>query len=306
MRQKNFNHVSTSNIIRSGSLSIFQTGFGIFQSGSIGLVLGSCLSQFIPGLFLIGKDKKAIGGINLKGVREASVQGKEYRRFPFYKMPSDLINEISVQLPLYVFKSLFSNVVVGLYSLPQKILNQPSKFIGQAVADVYYRKASELYNQDKDLSEITFSTFKTLFKIGIIPFAVTLFWGEDMFSFIFSKEWSASGKIAAYLSPWLLFVFAGSPISSVLIIKKRLSLSFYLNLLLLFFRIASLMIGSIIIKNFEVTVILFAGSGFLYWICLTFFSLHLSGVKILRSVLFTVIVIILVIIPLGLIKRFLL
>jgi lipopolysaccharide exporter len=306
VRSNKYNWISRSNIIRSGSLSGAQIGFGLFNTGSFGLVLGSCLSQLFPLWFLIRKDKKPLESITLKSLKEVYLKGKEYKSFPFYKMPSDLLNEISIQLPVYVLKTTFSNAVIGIYTLPQKIMSQPSKFIGQAAGEVYYRRTSELCAQNKDLSEITFNTFKKLFLLGVVPFIIVMFWGQDIFSFVFSKEWELSGRIAAWLSPWLLFVFAGSPISFIFLIKQKLRLAFLLNLMLLFFRFATLLIGSLIYKDLEITIILFAGSSFVYWVFISFYSLILSGVNIWKPVFFTVAVIIISVIPLGLIKLFLL
>jgi O-antigen/teichoic acid export membrane protein len=158
---------------------------------------------------------------------------------------------------------------------------------------------------NKDLTEITFNTFKTLFILGILPFFVTIFWGQEIFSFVFSKEWESSGRIAAYLSPWLLFEFSGYPISNIFIIRKKLKYSFFLTLLLLIFRIAGLLVGTLIMNDLEITIILFAGSSFLYWVYVAYFCLHLSGVKLWRMTFFTVSVIIIAGVPLGIIKLFL-
>jgi O-antigen/teichoic acid export membrane protein len=305
IRAKKFNWVSTSNIIRSGSLSGLQTGFGLFNTGSFGLVLGSCLSQLFPLWFLMRKEKIGLKNNKLNTYKEAFLKGKEYKSFPIFKMPSDLLNEVSIQLPVYVLKAVFNNAIVGIYSLPQKIMNQPSRFIGQVVGEVYYRRASEFNTHNKDLSEITFNTFKVLFMIGIIPFTIIMLWGQEIFSFVFSKEWESSGRIAAYLSPWLLFVFAGSPISFIFLIKQKLRLSFFVNLLLLIIRFGALVIGSLILRNLEITIILFAGTSFIFWIYITLFSLYLGGVNIWKSLLFMILVIIVSVIPLGLIKLFL-
>lgn len=306
IRGKKYNWIAYSNVIRSGSLSGIQTGFGLFNSGSFGLVFGSCISQIFPLWFLIRKDRSLLRSITKNTFKEAYLRGKEYRSFPFLKMPSDLLNEISVQLPIYVLKAVFGNAVVGIYSLPQKIMSQPLKFIGQPASEVYYQRASKLRAHRKDLSGITYNTYKTLFLTGIIPFLIVLFWGPDIFSFVFGKEWVFSGRLAAWLSPWLLFVFAGSPISNIFIIKKKLRLSFFLNLFLLFVRLVSLLIGTIVFKDLETTVILFSGTSFIFWIFITFYSLYLGEVSPLKYVVFTVLVITVTFIPLGLIKLFLL
>jgi O-antigen/teichoic acid export membrane protein len=306
IRIKRYRWLSQSNVIRSGSLSGIQTAFGIFHTGSFGLVMGACLGQLFPLWFLFRRGGENVGRITMSKLKEAWLRGKEYISYPVYKMPSDLLNEVSIQLPVYVFMSVFSKAVVGIYTLPQKIISQPSKFIGQAVAEVYYRQASELNARKQDISDLTFRTYKNLFILGVIPFLAVMLWGQEIFSFVFGNEWAESGRIASILSPWLLFVFAGSPVSYTFLIRQKLRLSFLMNLLLLFIRLAALLTGALILKDLLCTIILFAGCSFIYWIFITFYSLHLGGVKIWRAIFFTIITIIVTGAPLVLIKLLLL
>jgi hypothetical protein len=75
---------------------------------------------------------------------------------------------------------------------------------------------------------------------------------------------------------------------------------------LLFIRFAALLAGSLIIKNLEITIILFAGASFVYWVLISFYSLFLGGIKLRRSLLFILGVLIISSLPLCLIKLFLL
>jgi len=306
IRIKKFNRVSASNIIRNGSLSAFQTGLGLMRLGSPGLVLGSCFGQILPLGYLVYKSRKTLGKISGQSFRESLKAGREYKDFPAYKMPSDLINEISLQSPIYVLSTIFSNAITGIYSLPHKILNQPSRFIGQAAGEVYYRQASELNSQGKDISKLTYSLFKVLFFIGVIPFTAISLWGKEIFSFIFGSDWEFSGSIAAWLSPWLLFVFAGSPISYVFLIRQRLKFSFRLNLILLVARVAALLAGALWFKTVIMTVILFSCVSLVYWIFLSFLSLRLCGLKLWRPLFFVLMLIVSTAIPLGVLKLFIL
>jgi hypothetical protein len=75
---------------------------------------------------------------------------------------------------------------------------------------------------------------------------------------------------------------------------------------LLFVRLAALLAGSLIIKNLEITIILFAGSSLVYWVLISFYSLFLGGIKLKRSFFFILGVLIISALPLVLIKLFLL
>jgi hypothetical protein len=70
-------------------------------------------------------------------------------------------------------------------------------------------------------------------------------------------------------------------------------------------RLAGLLIGSLIFRDMEVTIIIFAATSFVYWVSVSLYSLRLGGVKISRSVILIVSVTILSVVPLGLIKIFL-
>jgi O-antigen/teichoic acid export membrane protein len=306
IRYKKYKRVSGSNIIRNTATSVLQAGFGFSHAGSPGLVIGSCIGQLFALFGLINKNEKIAGAFTREKVKEALVKGKEYRDFPLYKMPSDLLNEVSIQLPVYVLKIIFTTAAAGIYSLPQKIMSQPSKLIGQAAGEVYYRRASELHSQGRDLSEMTFNTFKVLFLLGVIPFSIISLWGEEIFSFAFSSEWALSGRIAAFLSPWLLFVFAGSPVSYIFLIKQKLGLSLILNLILLAGRFAALMAGALVYKSVEMTIILFAGVSLVYWILVSCYSLYLGGISLRKSLFFISSVLLICAVPLVLIKLYLL
>ena len=51
--------------------------------------------------------------------------------------------------------------------------------------------------------------------------SVVNFYGDILFPFVFGSNWLMAGKFAQWLSIWLVFQFAISPLSSIYIIKER-------------------------------------------------------------------------------------
>lgn len=290
IRNRRFGAVSSSFVVRSSSQTLTQAGLGLAGMSSPGLISGSLLGQIISVFTQSYKKRYFTGLFNRENMSDAKAKAKEFSDYPRYRMPSDLMNEVSIQAPVYILKTFFSNALTGLYTFPQKILYQPSKFLSQAVADVFFNKASELNNRSKSLREITFSTFKTLYVLGILPYMIIIFWGPELFSFVFSSEWEESGKIAAYLSPWMFLVFVGSPISGIFLVDKRLRLSFHLNLILLLARIGALLTGALFFKDAEMTIILFSAVSTIYWIVSIFYSLHFSGTNLWKTILFSFVI----------------
>ncbi len=263
-----------------------QTISGSAGAAGIGLISGAFLGQIAAVIYLLTNKafKRKTG--EKQSWSELRSSAMEYIAYPKFYMPSGLVNEASIQLPIFALKSFFSTTLAGLYSLPHKVLSQPSRLLGYAVGEVYYRTASSLIQKGEDISQLTFRVFKTLIFISIVPFGVLTIWGTEIFSFIFGPEWAQSGLIASYLSPWLLIVFAGSPITYIFNLKNKLALSFKLNLILLIGRAASLLCGFLMYGTLEHTIIFFAVFSFLFWILTTIISLRMADIPIGKIITF--------------------
>jgi lipopolysaccharide exporter len=292
IRKNRFRSISSAFILRSSSQSVVQAGLGAAGMASPGLVLGSCFGQLLSVLSQSGKEKLFRGIFNKDNMINARARAREFSDYPKYRMSSDLINEASIQAPVFILKSVFSNAVTGLYTFPQKILYQPSKFISQAVADVFFNKASRMNSRNRNLGELTFSTYKALLILGVVPYLLILLWGPGLFSFVFGNEWEESGRIAAILSPWMFLVFIGSPVSGIFLVDKKLRLSFVLNISLLVLRLIALFYGALILRDVKSTILLFSVVSSVYWVAIILYSLRFAGVKIGRVLLFTFTVIV--------------
>jgi len=100
---------------------------------------------------------------------------------------------------LYVF-----NVIrILLSDETLKVLFKVLQQFSEKVAKKYSVKA--LFT--KTIRNIAFLTFPF--------FIIILFWGPQIFSVVFSKEWREAGVYAQYLTPWLFFSTIASPVSQV-------------------------------------------------------------------------------------------
>lgn len=288
IRENRFSRVSGSFILRSSSASLAQAGLGWASAGSPGLIIGSLLGQVIPVI------RESYKNLNLKGLlRKANLQetcrkAREYSDFPLFRMPSELMNEASIQAPVYILKAVFSDAITGLYTFPQKILYQPSKFISQAVADVFFRKAADINSRNEGTGELTLKTYRNLFLTGIVPYLTVMLWGPPIFSFIFGSGWEESGKIASWLSPWMFLVYVGSPLSAMFVVTDKLKLSFLMNFMLLIARLAGLLTGALILKDAEMTIILFSAVSAVYWIIIIIYSMKLAGADLRKAAFFSI------------------
>ncbi|BDX38150.1 hypothetical protein CYCD_15050 [Tenuifilaceae bacterium CYCD] len=205
-------------------------------------------------------------------------------------MPSQIINELSVQIPIYFLNFFFSATVVGLYALPQKLLNVPVVLIGNSIGQVFFKDASKQMNSPENLKKTTHSLFSMLFYIGVIPFSVAMIFGDSLICWIFGAEWQQSGVYVQYLSPWLMFVLIGSPLSRLFTVLEKQREGLWFNVVLLIIRFLGLAIGTFIFNSADVAVKLFAISGAIYWIFLSFYTLRMAKVRLLPVIANTFII----------------
>ena len=181
-------------------------------------------------------------------------------------------------------------------------MNLPVALIGNSIGQVFFQKAVEQKNQPESLAATTLSLFRFLFRIGVIPFSVMLVFGDTIFAWLFGVQWLQSGLFAQMLSPWLLFVLAGSPISKLFTVLDRQNQSLWFNLVLLALRVAGLVAGALFFSSQVAAVFLFSLLSFLYWVFLTFYILRLARVRVFPIIVETFVTWIIVILPMIIVR----
>jgi O-antigen/teichoic acid export membrane protein len=178
----------------------------------------------------------------------------------------NLLNTASSQLPVILFASLFSSAAAGFYSLSHRILTLPSTLIGRSVGDVFLERGARARNTPEELSRVTLEIYRKLLLIGAICMSFVAFYGDILFPFVFGKEWIEAGVYAKWLSIWIVFNLAYSPISTVYNILERQGEFLLLNVLFLLSRICVFAIGFYLGVSENLIIILFSVAGALYYL----------------------------------------
>lgn len=297
---KFFRKLSFLEIIRSLLTGVLQCLLFVFPE--TGLFLGAVLAQAAT-FFLFTKklpETRWVGTIRF--LEEELRLGKRYINFPIYSVASEIFNFLSSQLPVFLVKPFFGATMLGLYSFPHRYVSTPVQLLSTSISRVYVQKAQTLKNNIPELGGLTLSLFKKQFLMGIIPFAVMGLWGEPLFRFVFGAEWAFSGFLAQLIAPWLFVVMLSSPLSSILIVMEKQRVSMVYNVLLLVFRIVSLLAGGLILKDISWAIGLYSFTGFVFFVALGIYSLKLAGVNLAKTAKFVGFVVLLILIPLILLR----
>ncbi len=281
-RKLKYKDLSKGRVLQSFTIASVNLSFGLLKLAS-GLIIANVIGCGIVVLVFIRKIKsEIIADFNFDKLKYLA---KRYSKFPKFEMLSGFSNMASAEIPVLLLSSFFGVNIVGFYSLARRILSLPTGLIGGAIGQVFLQK-SVTYKNDKDkLRELTFSTFKKLLFIGIPCLSVITVFGDYLFSFVFGAQWEMAGVYAQVLSLWLVFVFLGSPLSTLLVTLEKQKESLIFNLSIFIFRSLALCIGALFFNSPFIAIVLFTVIGSLFWISFLFYIFYLVGIGYLKAFL---------------------
>lgn len=146
---------------------------------------------------------------------------KRYRRFPINTMPTGLINNFAVQMPVFILSHFFGDGVVGQYYMMNRVLGTPVSIIGQAIGDVFRQRSSQAYAEKGECKKLYATTAKALALIAIVPFALLMVIAKPGFAWILGDEWELAGAFVMLLAPFYFIRLVVSPLTSMTIIAEK-------------------------------------------------------------------------------------
>jgi len=244
IRVKAFKHTSASQVIRSFSSNGSQIGFGYLNAGALGLIISSILANFLATLNLarvMFQDLNELRrNIRWKRIKQLA---KEYRDFPMYSASMNVINSLSLGLPVLLLTKFYGIEVAGAYAFSMRVLSVPMGFVLNALRQVLFQKAAEAHNHGDKLMPLYVKITLGLFVMTLLPSLIIFIWAPQLFAWIFGSQWHIAGEFARSLVLWLMFMFCNLPaVLFVRIIRLQRKL-FVFDLIVLFTRALVLVVG---------------------------------------------------------------
>jgi O-antigen/teichoic acid export membrane protein len=258
-----FKQLSVNRIIQSSTNALFAIILGLQSIVMHGLVISQIIAQFIVAIILFKKYK--FSKLTKYKFKKYILLMKRYSNFPKHMLISNMINNISANMPIIILTTNFGLAFSGFYAFVQKIFGIPLGVIGSSFSEVFRQKASEEYIKNDNCIDIFSSVFKKLFLISAVPFFIFYFIAPDLFSFVFGDDWRIAGEYAQILAPMFFVKFITMPISSVVLFANKTIVDFWWQLGFLFVAV----IGYLVSSDAESTIIYFSfGFSFMYLISL--------------------------------------
>jgi len=231
IRKSQFNKISHQRIINSLTANSLKWIFGIFSMGSLGLILASLIG-FILSSFGFVREYFILQNTLRENYskKKTRVLITEYKQFPLVNLPHVLVDLgrdllIAVLIALFFGKNIF-----GLFNHSYMILKLPLIIVGASIGQVFFNKCSVLVREGNSTYDLMKQTLLILFGLSLVPFSIIFFFGEPLFSFVFSADWAKSGYYSEIMTIWLMMNFMISPLSSLPLVLKRQNEFFFIGL----------------------------------------------------------------------------
>lgn len=230
IRKKEYKILATNKIVASGGNNLSKYLIGLRLPTSLGLAWGHIIGLVLPILALFRK--KSVREL-LPDLRKIQFSRKalfsKYRDFPLVNTFHVLVEEGQEALLLFLISAYYGEIIIGVFAFAMRYLRIPLWVFGSSLAQVLNEKLASDRNKGINIRPAVTRIILGLAVVCVIPFTVLFFYGEPIFSFIFSPEWSDAGLYAQYLAPWLFLYFIESPVSMLPLIVDKQRTFFVIN-----------------------------------------------------------------------------
>jgi O-antigen/teichoic acid export membrane protein len=275
-RYQHFKMLSVNRVISAILSAVISITVGLIFKSVIGLILGFVISQFFSSivLYFLLKRQRSIPTLMEYIQFDIKLVKKKFINFPKFVMVSDFINTFSNQIPIFALSSYapMPQDAVGFYNMSNRILGLPITLISATIGDVFKQRAAADYNELGSCRPIFMKTFKALLVASIIPFAILIFFGADIFAFAFGEKWREAGHYSQILGVMFFFRFTVSPLTYVFYIANKQKLDFFLHLLFIVIGFISLYIGLKKFENINTSLWIFSISYSIIYLVYLYFS----------------------------------
>lgn len=229
LRNENYKEISRASIILSFVSNSIKILGGLVMGHYLVLIFATILAYILASFkfakkYLFEFKAKQLS-YNSKRTKLLVKEQSDFYTYNLFHVLVDLTKDILLASFLWIY---FSKIDYGSYEFSFRMMRIPIALIGVAMSQVYFRKAQNHLQDSKKLKSMTIKTL-LISSVSAVPFAVIFFYGEEIFTYVFSEKWTEAGKIAEIIAPWLFLNFLLTPISYLPIIFKKQKMYFWIN-----------------------------------------------------------------------------
>lgn len=238
------------------------------------LVFGNIISYMLVGYLMYRSQRINFLKFNLFEVKYIL---KRFRHFVIYSLPNMLMNALSFSLPSILLLHYYGEDIAGDYALGLKVVSIPVALIVASLRSVYLKKIADLFKEEKNKFYPFIKRVLTYSHIGsFFVFSAIFLLAPYITTYGLGAEWTEAYIYIRLLCFWQFLLIGNSPLSIVFQIIEKQHLDFFREILLLLFRIFSI-VGCFYLGYEGLTAVtMFVVAGFVFNILLTGMILYHS------------------------------
>ena len=147
---------------------------------------------------------------------------RRYWRFPAFRTPSMLANNLAAGLPLFLLASAFGAHDVGNFSFMMGIVVGPIGFMQRAVGDVFLGEFAARRRRSAGAARALMIRTAAALAGTALPATLVLgIFGPLLFATVFGQGWRGAGVLAAAYAPAFMANLVVAPLGGVLNVTNR-------------------------------------------------------------------------------------
>jgi O-antigen/teichoic acid export membrane protein len=216
-----FGKAATAKVWGAGAIALAQVGLLFAGLGDTGLVAAQLIglsAGLAAATFLLAPPRAQATLLPDLEQRSYLMRHQAFWRF---SLPSNLLNGLVGQLPLFLISARHGVLAAGLFALTQRVLAAPISLLASSVLEVFKRQSVQDFQTIGNCRDTYRYTFKALALLGIGPSLLLFLFSPRLFAWVFGAEWRPAGELAQILAPLYFLNFIASPLSYVFYIAGK-------------------------------------------------------------------------------------
>jgi len=215
-RRNQYKFIARSAVLQAAIIVGLNVLLGLIGAQFTGLIIGNLAGLAVSLIYLIRSQRKFVRNVTFSWSARKKALALRYKDFPVYNASTGILNGITSNLPVFFMITYFTPDLVGYYALVIRVINAPVTFISAAVSRVNLKKVVDLVNNNARVEQYLLQATAALLAISLPPTIIFIFWGPQIFSFVFGQKWLQAGQMSQVLAIALAIKFVSSTLSSTL------------------------------------------------------------------------------------------
>ncbi|MEO1034885.1 MAG: oligosaccharide flippase family protein [Pseudomonadota bacterium] len=224
LRKKEYHNLAIVKGAQSVTMALGQIGLGLAKLGAIGLIVGHIVGQATGIVQLLWgvrrRYREPFGAVRGQGVVDAL---RTHRSYATMFTPAAILGASTVYLPAIALGVLYGPAAAGAFAFGLQLSKAGMSILVQSVSKVFLVNAIDDFNEEnrpaimRRALKFCFSQFL----IGLPIFLPLVFFGEEIFGFLFGDNWAIAGKYVALLTPHLYTFFVFDHLVNLFIVTGK-------------------------------------------------------------------------------------